>query len=402
MKKILLFIAALPCLFASAQTDNVSIMYYNLLYFPGSTSDRADTLEKIIRYVEPDLFLINELETDFGANLILGTAMNTQGVTHYNKAVFYSGPDTQNMLFYNSEKFGLLSQAVISTATRNIGEYKVYYKEPGLNANSDTTYLWLYSCHLKAGSTQANIDTRSSEATSFKNYLQSKGRTGNMFIGGDFNFYDSSEPGCQTILNGGTVPFNDPLNKLGAWHNNSFYQTYHTQCTRNNQGYGGGSSGGMDDRFDFIFVTDPVMNGSNHVQYINGTYKAIGQDGNHFNNDINAGTNSAVPADIARALFYMSDHLPVYLEMQIDYPVGIQEIQNVVSGYRFLNENELQLTLEENTNVELAQVYNLSGQLVLTDTDADANINVGSLSTGVYILKVNTNKGVATLKFVKG
>lgn len=401
MKKILLVVATLASVLANAQTDTVSIMYYNLLDYPSGGSDRVDTLEKIIRYVEPDLFLVNELESNYGANLILSSAMNTQGVTHYSKATFYNGPDTDNMLFYNNEKFGLLSQNQISTVTRDISEYKVYYKEPGLNASSDTTYLWLYSCHLKAGSFQSDIDDRQSEATSFKNYLQTAGRTGNMFIGGDFNFYDSSEPGCQMIVNGGSVPFNDPVNSLGSWHNNSFYTPFHTQCTRVNQGYGGGSSGGMDDRFDFIFITDPVKNGTDHVQYLNNSYKAIGQDANHFNMDVNAGFNSAVPADIARALFYNSDHLPVYMEMVVDYPVGVQEVQNAVTGYRFLNENELQLMLEQNVAVEMVQVYNLSGQIVLTDIDKDANVNVGTLSTGVYVLKVNTNQGSATVKFVK-
>lgn len=404
MKKILFTLAALSTFLVNAQTetDNVSIMYYNLLYFPGSTSDRVDTLEKIIRYVEPDLFLVNELETNYGANLILGGAMNTQGVTHYNKATFYSGPDTQNMLFYNSEKFGLLSQAQISTAVRDISEYKVYYKEPGLNASSDTVYLYLYSCHLKAGSTQSDIDTRESEATTFKNYLQSAGRSENLVIGGDFNFYESSEAGCQMILNGGTVGFNDPLNKLGSWHNNSFYQDYFTQSTRNvSGGYGGGSSGGMDDRFDFIFVTDDIKNGTNKVQYQANSYHAVGQDGLHMNQSINDGTNTAVPADIANALFYMSDHLPVYMEMSVEYPVGIQEIQNVLEGYTILNNNELQLKLKRNVKTQEVLVFNLSGQLVQADRDGDYKIDVSHLSTGVYVLKVFTDNGSASLKFVK-
>lgn len=402
MKNLVLLIAMLSAGVAGAQKDTTSIMFYNILYFPGSTSDRGDTLEKIIRYTEPDLFLVNELETNFGANLILGTAMNSQGVTHYDKATFYNGPDSDNMLFYNTEKFGLVSQNQIATITRDISEYKVYYKEPGLDANSDTTYLYLYSCHLKAGSSQSDIDDRESEATTFKNYLQNNITDGNIILGGDFNFYTSTEAGCQTILNGGTVGLNDPINQMGNWHNNSFYVSHHTQSTRSSSGgYGGGSSGGMDDRFDFIFISDEVKNGTDKVSYLDGSYLSVGQDGNFFNSSVNSGVNSAVPDDIANALFYMSDHLPVYMEMVIDFPVGIQEVQEIVNGYRMVSNNELQLLLEEGVELNRKMIYNLSGQVMLTSTNRSVNVSLDGLSAGVYILHIETNKGDASLKFVK-
>jgi hypothetical protein len=328
--------------------------------------------------------------------------MNTQGVTHYSKAIFYDGNDTDNMLFYNNEKFGLLDQHQISGGTRDISEYKMYYKEPGLSASSDTTYLWLYCAHLKAGSDQSDEDTRESEAINFKNYLQSAGRTGNLIFGGDFNFYTSSEAGCQMILNGGSLQFNDPINQLGNWHNEGSYAPYHTQSTRSQSGgYAGGSAGGMDDRFDFILISDQVKDGTDGVSYVNGSYEAIGQDGNRFNSSVNGSFNFNVPSDVADALFYMSDHLPVYMEMSIEYPVGIQEAQQVVAGYHFINKNELQLTLEQDVRIEQVRVFNLSGQLIRTDVSAESLINVENLPFGVYILEVSTNKGVASVKFAK-
>ncbi len=404
MKKLILALTSLLAFTANAQTDNetVSIMYYNLLKFPNSTLDRVDTLEKIIRYVEPDLFLVCELESSYGATQILANAMNTQGVTHYSKATFYDGNDTDNMLFYNNEKFGLVDQHQISGGTRDISEYKIYYKEPGLDASSDTTYLYLYCAHLKAGSTQTDANTRSSEATIFKSYLQNAGRSGNLIIGGDFNLYESSEVACQTLLTGGSVAFNDPIDEMGSWHNNSSYAEVHTQSTRSQSGgYAGGSSGGMDDRFDFILISDEVKNGTNRVQYTSGSYTAVGQDGNRLNSAVNTGFNYVVPADIADALFYMSDHLPVFMEMTIEYPVGIQEVQEAITGYTFLNENELKLQLKESVMLNTVEVFNLSGQLVLSSTDRNEIINVSSLATGVYVLKANTNRGVASLKFVK-
>lgn len=399
-RRILLLMITLSSVFTYAQKDTISIMYYNLLDFPSGGADRVDTLEKIIRYVEPDLFLVNELESLFGAELILNSAMNTSGVTHYSRATFYNGADTDNMLYYNHDKIGLAEQSQIATATRDISEYKIYFKEPNMSASTDTIFMWLYSCHLKAGSFQTDIDRRESEATSFKNYLQSKGRSGNLFIGGDFNFYTSSEPGCQMILNGGTVPFNDPINQLGSWNNNGSYAPQHTQCTRSSTGYAGGASGGMDDRFDFIFVSDEVLSGSSNVDYLIGSYKAIGQDGSHFNQDINSGTNFAVPADIADALFYNSDHLPVYMEMTISYPVGVQEVEEAVSSYYILD-GQIYLQLKEGVSVNEVSMYNLSGQQLQHHFSGDISYDISGLPVGVYLLNVKSSVGVSTVKFVK-
>ena len=81
---------------------------------------------------------------------------------------------------------------------------------------------------------------------------------------------------------------------------------------------GGGSSGGKDDRFDIIFVSEDILNNDNGVSYINGTYEALGQDGAHYNQSINVGSNSAAPDSVVDALYYGSDHLPVMMDVVFD------------------------------------------------------------------------------------
>ena len=46
----------------------------------------------------------------------------------------------------------------------------------------------------------------------------------------------------------------DPIDRIGNWHNNSSFSDVHTQSPRTAQ-FGGGASGGMDDRFDFILFS---------------------------------------------------------------------------------------------------------------------------------------------------
>ena len=115
-KQFLILFLVLTCSL-SAQ-DQVKVMYYNFLNYPSSSPERSDTLRKNVQYVKPDLFLVNELQSNTGANLILANSLNQWGTTYYQKAAFVNGPDTDNMLFYNSEKFGLISQ--LKRATNSI------------------------------------------------------------------------------------------------------------------------------------------------------------------------------------------------------------------------------------------------------------------------------------------
>jgi endonuclease/exonuclease/phosphatase family metal-dependent hydrolase len=405
MKYFFLTFLSFTTFFTFSQIDTISIMYYNLLDFPSSESSRADTMRKIMRYVEPDLLLVQELESLFGANLLLSSTMNTNGVSHYARANYFNGPDTDNMLFYNSNKFGLIQQFQISTSLRDISEYHLYYKEPNMSATTDTIYLWLYSCHLKAGSTSVDEDRREEEAISLKNYIQSMNRTGNIIVGGDFNFKRSSEPGCQALLYHGTTQLHDPVNSLGNWIDNSFYSNLHTQSSRTSSGFGGGSGGGLDDRFDIIFTSNEVLQGVNKLKYLQGSYKAIGQDGNRLNSAVNTGTNTSVPQDIANALFYASDHLPVYMEMVVEGLVGVQEMEQIVSSYYFDKSNTLlNINFKNSYSKNQIEVYDISGKRIFVNHNLNdskqVQITLPILSSGMYLAKISNSKGQTTIKFV--
>ncbi|MFT5311322.1 MAG: hypothetical protein ACI8VL_002238, partial [Bacteroidia bacterium] len=57
--------------------DQATIMSYNVLNFPtGNIAGREDTLKQLINYVEPDIFLIQELKSDSGLQLILNESFS--------------------------------------------------------------------------------------------------------------------------------------------------------------------------------------------------------------------------------------------------------------------------------------------------------------------------------------
>ena len=74
----------------------------------------------------------------------------------------------------------------------------------------------------------------------------------------------------------------------------------------------------MDDRFDWLFVSEDILEESSEIRYVDNTYLVVGNDGNHFNQAINAGNNSSVIDSIADALHDASDHLPVYMDVWFD------------------------------------------------------------------------------------
>ena len=185
----------------------------------------------------------------------------------------------------------------------------------------------------------------------------------NIIVGGDFNFYGAgTEPAWNELTNNGVQRLNDPTNRVGNWHDNSTFSDVHTQATRSsaNPGGSGGATGGVDDRFDFLLANNYVINGGAGVRYIPNTYDVIGNDGNKFNVSIIENLpNTDVPDSVRDALFNMSDHMPVVLQIQIDRDVVILPVEliNFDATPNHLNEVELtwQTASEQNSDYFILQ-----------------------------------------------
>ncbi len=330
-----LFFVLFTTLAFAQSSDTIGILSYNLLNFPNGRNDcgtnvnipsRHDTLRKILHYVKPDIFVACEIQTKAGADSILTRSLNVNGVTNYKKANYIpntsSGNALNNMLYYNDNKLTLLWQDVIQTSVRDISHYVLYVKDPNLANHLDTIFYEVYMCHLKAGSSTADQTQRNAESQALRAYMDARPPNRNHIVCGDLNVYRSTEACYQTLTTGGIRPVKDPINMPGTWTSNSSFAAIHTQSTRTSGSMDCGSTGGMDDRFDQILVTDNVLAGTNSVKFLTGSYKAIGNDGNHYNQAINAGSNSMYPDSVVRAVFYTSDHLPVFMKTVAYFPTS--------------------------------------------------------------------------------
>jgi hypothetical protein len=133
------------------------------------------------------------------------------------------------------------------------------------------------------------------------------------------NFYTRTESGYQAFIAAGNGAAFDPLGTADWTGASNAWK--HTQSPRDILA-DGLIGGGMDDRFDMMLPTAQLMDGAG-IAFITGSYRAVGNDGNHYNLAVNSGTNSYFPAELSRSatlatnLFNAADHIPVLMDLQV-------------------------------------------------------------------------------------
>jgi hypothetical protein len=354
--------------------DTLSVVTYNLLNFPlggvyalgGACSvqelgpNRWDTLKTIMQYMKPDILIVQELQTEAGADSVLYKSLNVNGASNYARAPYIPNKSTANTkynneLFYNTNKLVLYQTTTIGTSIRDCGVYKLYCKDPQLSVHLDTTFIDMYSIHTKAkglSAAQATLDSiqRAGDCQLVMDTIRLRQTTDrNAIIGGDMNLYTSAEGAYQNFTTG-LYRFNDPINTPGAWESNPAFAITHSQAARSSSrpSLECGARGGLDSRLDFLLATDPIISGTKRMQYIANTYNAMGNSGNLFNKSVDTSTNtSSVPANVLRSLANMSDHLPVQMLLEVNYPtinpLALGERAHLLAA---LNKNQVLLNWE--------------------------------------------------------
>ena len=411
---------ALMCLFFSISysQDRVSMMFYNLLNFPNvNGASRTADLSFILNTYQPDIFAVCELNNSSGASTILGILQgidsNYQMVTFVTNSSDDMNGDSnslQQMVFYNDTKVILETQhAPVPTTLRDFNHYT--FKLNADDVATNPVFFDLYVTHLKASSGVTNENERLAMVNEFTTHLGTLPSDRPVILAGDFNFYSSSEPGNQELLdNSNNITLMDPANRQGSWHNNSSFIDVFSQSTSTTS-INGGASGGFDDRFDFIYLSENFGTNPDLI-YSPGSYRTIGNNSNIncYNQSITSNNCSGANYDFTmrNALRNFSDHLPIMLEIETDKTLSTpnfetsEEIINLVSG----NMVDDQLTIQlKNTNLPKPKLilFNTLGQIIKrlpVANDTSVNIPVNDLSPGMYYIRLE-NSNIEALKFIK-
>lgn len=403
-------------LFTCFSQETFKTMFYNLLNFPleNAVPNRIQDLNFILNEYRPDLFMVCELNNIDGANTILDVLQSIN--PNYQSVIFELNTsddaisdqnDLQNLVYYDSSKFILESQAIVTTIFRDFNHYR--FKINSIAQSTNPVYLDVIVCHLKASSGTENQAYRLEMVNDLVGYLDTFSAESNVILAGDFNVYTNSEPAFQELIDPtNTIVFTDPANRIGSWHNNINYVDVMTQSTRTQTGLGG-TTGGFDDRFDFI-MTSEYMTDNTELKYISNSYKVFGNNSNPlcFNQAINSEdcSGSEYSATIRDALHNFSDHLPVTLLLETNQTLSVKDyIYNDSISFIGSNiiSNELQLQINQLT-IAFTQlyIYNNIGQLVNTieiNNNTTIKIDTSSLTNGMYYITSN-NLYTKPLKFI--
>jgi len=393
--------------------DIIKTMFYNLLEFPEALpGDRSTILQNILDEYEPDIFMVCELENQDGADQILNISLNDEGA-NYTAAPFLfnqsSSSNLQQMLYFRTGMFTLIEQEIITTSVRDINRYLLRVSTTDVQTNP--IFLDVYITHLKSSQGSANQNLRLDMVTEFTNKLNTLDPNTFVIFAGDFNIYTSSEPAYQELLDPtNNIVMADPINTPGSWSTNINFQDIHTQSTRISSGpFGAGAGGGMDDRFDFIMISENMLTNPT-MRYIPDTYKSFGNNGNCFDNNVSSeDCVGDFSQQLRNNLYSMSDHLPVVMQLETnkDIILATSDFQNnetlIYLTSTIVSEKlELKVAPQISKNISF-EIYNTIGQKIISIPPTDSEtitIDVSYMSSGIYYIQTNLPYS-KPLKFLK-
>ncbi len=391
--------------------ETIKTMFYNVFNYPSApTPNRAQILSDILDEYQPDIFMVCEIETEAGADDILNNALNNTGII-YERAPFVvnqsSGSPLQQMVYWNSSKFSLETTDVIVTNVRDINRYQLKLLTDDHQTNP--VYLDLYVAHLKSSPGPANRQIRLEMVQEFTATLGDLDPDSYVIFAGDLNLYNANEPAYQELLNpNNPITFVDPLDAPGAWQDNPNFAYLHTQSTRlSNAGFGGGAGGGLDDRFDFILISENMLN-TPEMMYVEDTYIAFGNNGNCLNNRIDSpDCDGDFGSTLRSNLYWMSDHLPVIMDLQTDRTFlsnpTVSAPELITFPYGNMTGNYLTIQVHPSIQLEAGfKIFNVMGQKMenISNQNQDRyTIDVSGFSNGIYYLTSTANN--KTYKFIK-
>jgi endonuclease/exonuclease/phosphatase family metal-dependent hydrolase len=422
--------------FAQSRTERLTILNYNLLFYRQTTQfctaaqnsavAKDGYMRTIFDYVAPDIIAAQEIGSNpVNLDRILTNVLNVNGISSWEHAPYFSNgfSNIVNGLFYNGEKVGYKSTISVNqdingnSLVRSIEIHRLFYKDSLLGFGADTVFFNVAVAHLKAGSTGSDQTDRAAATQALMQRILANVPDENRFFAGDFNVRSSNETSFQNLINhpNSSIRFRDPIDRLGTWYMNPSFSDIHTQSTRTNDNTNGGcfSSGGMDDRLDFILTSQAIMDGSDGMQYVSGSYTTIGQDGIRFNRSLIDSTlapNNSVPYNVLMALFNMSDHLPVSLQVDV--------VKQTISHKELLSSADLKFTnpVTDGLRIQLSGFFSgrdinvslvdLTGRQVmqtkfeLIDGKLDAYVPVENLARGVYMLRLQAGGQQVTRKLI--
>lgn len=305
----------------AAQAEaQLRVVTYNIAQLRGDVSAFRDVLRWIgddpdpetgvIR--SPDIVVFQEVLPFQLVSLEQDLEMADRLNIDYAAATFTddSGSDTEQALLVRTDSIAEVAGGYRSLSNHT-GPRRTDRWLCALTSAPETTF-YIYGAHLKADSGTENEARRTSEVNAIRLDADTLG-SAHVVYSGDFNVYGPTEPAFLRFFDAGPGQAVDPR------FNRTFPALSDTQSPFDEGTSWNLVGGGLDDRFDFLLTSQEFMGGG-QFGIRPASYRSFGNDGNHFNQSVNAGVNSYFdPTEQHKAgdLAVASDHLPVVADFDI-------------------------------------------------------------------------------------
>lgn len=384
---------------SSYPQERVKIVTYNILNYPQESSTKNPKFQRIMSEINADIVVVQEILSQSAVNEFKNQVLGDE----YLAGAFEDGPDTDNAIFFKDSLFQFISTGFIPTSPRYISVFKLFHK-----STLDT--ITIYSAHFKASSDPSDEQTRFIEATTLRVFTDMLPVGTDFILVGDLNLYRSTEPAYVKLLDQmKSGYFMDPINSPGNWNSSFTYRNIHTQSTRTVSLSDGGSTGGLDDRFDFILSSQSILT-EGGIDYVQDSYQAYGNDGEHFNTAI-INPPWPISQQMSFDLHDVSDHLPVVAEFDFGVVSDVENIQSVLNNFilyqnypnpfnpttiisfQLPSQQAVKLVLFDMLGREVAKIFDGIGQAGINKIQ----FNAQHVPSGIYFYKIIT-AGYSTSK----
>ena len=398
---------------AASASAQIRVAHWNICGMKGN----AAAVQRVIAALHADdkcgwaqpVDIITFNECTVSAKTAIQSAINAAapaGVTYalatYTSASGEDSASGAQAMFYRSDRFTEITashQDIFTGASRYADRWVLQ-----LNGYTDAkSRIYVYGAHLKASTGSSNEALRTSGMQAMRTNADALGAGIPVIFTGDFNFYGNSEGGYQAMIAAGTAQGIDPLGTAN-WTGsaNAFKQTQAPAVAPS----GGLVGGGLNDRFDFIVPSAAAADGGG-ITMLSSTMRVPGNDGQHYNTDVNAGNNYYFPSDVNRSnvladdLVIASDHLPQLLEFEVPAKMSAAFVSALPT--RAIKGATVALPVRIQN---AATYYNASGvdalAYALNCTGAVSGTSSGTAALQPASTTVNVNLNTATVGTVTG
>ena len=118
MRHTFIFLSLLFFSISCFSQNTIKTMFYNVLEFPELNPNRITLLQDILQDYSPDIFMVCELQSQEGADVILNVGLNSDGNSNYSAAPYFEnqsgGGNLQQALFYRNDMFVLENTEIVT------------------------------------------------------------------------------------------------------------------------------------------------------------------------------------------------------------------------------------------------------------------------------------------------